>query len=100
MPAMRGYGLYPEAKGANFSNAGQGESLLEGCPFESQALSWRYGKEQFIILASGQRKVHRIEFSRRCIGAAGRRYRERAQIDVRPDMTFFADVAEIAGKAV
>ena len=69
---MRGQGLYSEAKGMNFSNAGQGESLLEGSPFESRALSWWYGNEQFIILASGQRKVHRVEFSRGCIGAAGR----------------------------
>jgi hypothetical protein len=39
-PAVRGHGLYPEAKGVNFSNAGQGESSLKGCPFESWALSW------------------------------------------------------------
>ena len=62
----------PEAKGVNFPNAGQGESLLESCVFESWALSWRYGKEQFIILTSGQRKVHRVDFLRGCISAAGR----------------------------
>ena len=70
---VRGKGMHPEAMGVNVPNICQGESLLEGCQFESWTLSWRYGKEQFIILASGQREVHRIEVARCCIGAAGRR---------------------------
>ena len=99
-PAERGQGLHPEAQGMNFPNAGQGESLLESCVFEPWASSWRYGKEQFIILASGQREVHRVQLSRGCVGTAGWRYRERAQVNFSSDMAFLADMAEVAGEAV
>jgi hypothetical protein len=34
-PAVTGNGLYSEAQGVNFTDAGQGESSLEGCAFES-----------------------------------------------------------------
>ena len=69
--AVGGQGLYSKTKGVNFPNAGQRESVLEGCLFESRTLPWCHSKEQFIILASGQREVLRVQFPGSCIGVAG-----------------------------
>ncbi len=71
--ALRGQSLYPEAVGVNFPNAGQGESSFTCRSFEPQTLPRRCGKEQFIVLASGQREIDGVELSSSGIGAAGRR---------------------------
>ncbi len=85
---------------ANGADAGNAKSKGLRSLFSLRLVTWREGKEQLIIFASGQCQRHRVESSRCSIGAAGGREGKRAKIEFRADMAFFTDMAEIAGQAV
>ena len=68
--------------------------------FSLRLVTWREGKEQLIIFATGQCQRHRVESSSCRIGAAGGREGKCAKLEFRADMAFFTDMAEIAGQAV
>ena len=78
MLAEGGKDLDAKPKGPNIPDAGESKSFLADHPIKSRTLAWRHGKEQFIILPTGQRKVRLVQFPGSCLGAAGCREGERA----------------------